>query len=177
MEKDLTHAYTQFIRYHYYMYKLTGDSAYYSETKRMVGIVKRNMRDKDGGYVWDHRIETKGSPNRGCQSMVYVRYTTQALADLGSRGVFDPSFMKKVAKTMANKGFRSSTSLAGNICGSGSYGTIYSILQLPYTALAPWDSSGKLETAAERVYAAKERRTSSPKSANIPAMMVFTKDR
>ncbi len=106
--------------------------------------------------------------------MVYVRLSIHAFADLGSQGVFDSSFMRGVAKTMAYKAVKSSA-LADNICGSGSYGSLYTVNAQPYTALAAWDSSGRLEAAAERAYAAGERRNlSSPASANIPAIMVFT---
>ncbi len=178
MDKSLMHPYANFIRYHHYMYKLTGDSGYNSEAKRMVSVVKRNMRSSGGALVWPHRVKYSGGSSSGdCQTMVYVRLSMLAFADMGSQGVFDSSFMKGVAKAMATKGLKSST-LAGNICGSGSYGTYRTAAPHPYTVLAAWDSSGKLNAAAERAYAATERRSmSSPDSANVPAIMVFTKGR
>ena len=177
IDHELMHPTVNMIRYHYYMYKLTGDSDYYKEAKRMASKVKGTMRSSDGGYVWAHRAGDRS----GCQSMTYVKYTTSALADLStaSSSLFDSSFMKRVAYTMARKALRSSSgSLASNICGSGSYGSVYTFAQYPYAQLAPWDSSGRLETAAERVYAATERHnTSSPKTSNLAAIMVFTKGR
>ena len=177
IDHKLMHPTTNFIRYHYYMYKLTGDSSYYSEAKRLAGKVRSTMRSSGSGYVWDHKVGDRSD----CQPMVYVKYTTQALADLStaSSSLFDSSFMKRVAYTMARKALRSSSgSLASNICGSGSYGSVYTFAQHPFAQLAPWDSSGRLETAAERVYAATERHnTSSPKTSNLAAIMVFTKGR
>ena len=170
---SLMHPTTNFIRYHLYMHKLTGQSSYYSEAKRLAGTVRNTMRSSGGGYVWDHRVGSRG----GCQPMVYVRYTTQALVDVATvdSGLFSSSFMRQVANTMASKALKSSTGipLAGNICGSGTYGNRNAFFNFPYAQLAPWDSSGRLRSAAERVYAALERNASSPKNANIPATMVF----
>ncbi len=174
MNHFLMHPTTNFIRYHYFMYKLTGDGSYYSEAKRLAGTVKGTMRSSGSGYVWDHKVGSRS----GCQPMVYVKYTTQALVDLASAnsGLFDSSFMRRVAYSMANKGLRSTSgSLASSICGGGSYGSVYTAAQYPYMQLAPWDSSGRLKSAAERVYAATERyNTSSPTSYTVPATMVFT---
>jgi len=171
----LVHPTTQFIRYNFYMYKLTGDSDYYSEAKRLAGQIRGTMRSSGSGYVWDHKVGRRG----GCQPMVYVRYTTQAMADIASvdSRLFSSSFMKKVAYTMARKALKSTsgTKLAGNICGRGSYGSVHMFAQHPYAQLAAWDSSGRLETAAERAYAATERRSmSSPKTSNVAAQMVFS---
>jgi len=178
IEHKLMHPTLNIIRYNYYMYKLTGDSDYYSEAKRLASKVRGTMHSSDGGYVWAHEVSSRS----GCQPMTYVKYTTSALADLStaSSSLFDSSFMKRVAYTMAHKTLKNSsgTSLADNICGSGSYGSVNMFAEYPYAQLAPWDSLGRLETAAERVYAASERHNlSSPKSANIPAIMVFTKGR
>jgi len=171
----LMHPTTQFVRYNFYMYKLTGQSSYYSEAKRLAGTVKNTMRSSGSGYVWAHQVSRKS----GCQPTVYVQYTTQALADLasGGSGLFDTTFMKRVANTMAYKVLKSTdgTSMAANVCGSSSYGSIYTFAQMPYAQLAPWDGSNRLKSTAERVYAATERRTmESPKTANIAAQMVFT---
>jgi hypothetical protein len=107
-----------------------------------------------------------------------VKYTTQAMVDVASMdsSLFNSSFMRQVAKTMANKALKNSsgTSLASNICGSGSFGSIGMFVAHPFAQLARWDGSGKLRTAAERAYAARERNASSPSSANLPATMVFT---
>ena len=171
----LMHPTTQFIRYNFYMYKLTGQSSYYSEAKRLASRVRGTMRSSGSGYVWDHKVLQTSR----CQPMVYVRYTTQALADIATvdSSLFDSTFMKKVAYTMAYKALNntSGTSLASDICGGGTYGSLYTYANHPYAQLAAWDSSGRLETAAERVYAATERHDlSSPTTSNVAAQMVFS---
>ncbi len=175
LEHFLMHPTTNFIRYNFYMYKLTGQSSYYSEAKRLASRVRGTMRSSGSGYVWPHAV----SRTSGCQPMVYVKYTTQALADIATAdsSLFDSTFMKKVAYTMAYKVLKSSdgSSMAGNACGSGSYGSLYIYAQHPYAQLAAWDSSGKLKAAAERVYSATERYSmESPKTSNVAAQMVFT---
>ncbi len=182
LTKDLMHPYVHFIRYHLYMSKLTGESSYYTEAKRMSEIVKRNMRPSEtpGGpaYIWDHRIRFSGEASLGCQPMVYVKYTTQALADLAvmDAGLFDTAFMKKVANMMAYTALLKDDGslLAGDSCGTGTYGTINTFAAMPYAQLAPWDDSGRLKVAAERAYATVEKgNLASPRTPNIAAQMVF----
>ncbi len=183
LTKTLMHPYVHFIRYHFYMSKLTGDSSYYTEAKRMSEVVKRNMRPSETpggpGYIWDHRIQLGGVASLGCQPMVYVRLTTQALADLAvvDANLFDTAFMKKVANTMAYKALLKDDGslLAGDSCGAGSYGTVNTFAGMPYAQLAPWDDSNRLRVAAERAYAVVEKwNLASPKTPNIAAQMVFT---
>ncbi len=183
LTKDLMHPYVHFIRYHLYMSKLTGDGSYYTEAKRMSEVVKRNMRPSEtlGGpaYIWDHRVQLSGEASTGCQPMVYVRLTTQALADLAvmDASLFDTVFMKKVANTMAYTALLrdDGSLLAGDSCGTGTYGTINTFAGMPYAQLAPWDDSGRLKVAAERAYATVEKgNLASPKTPNIAAQMVFT---
>ena len=183
LTKTLMHPYANFIRYHLYMSKLTGDSRYYTEAKRMSEVVKRNMRPSEtpggAGYIWDHRVQLSGEASLGCQPMVYVRLTTQALADLAvmDANLFDTTFMKKVANTMAYTALikDDGSQLAGDSCGTGTYGTINTFAGMPYAQLAPWDDSERLKTAAEHVYAYVERSNLAlPRTPNIPAQMVFT---
>lgn len=184
LTKDLMHAYVQWIRYHYYMGKLTGDSSYTREAFRMAGVVRGNMKVTSTpsgiGYEWAHRVQLSGSGSfSGCQPMVYVRYTTQAFADLATQDarLFDSTFMQQVANTMAYKAWKNTdgTQLANDVCGGGSYGSLYHGASHPYTVLAAWDTSRRLEEIAIRTYHATEHnRESSPRIYNLPAMMVFT---
>ncbi len=176
VDHRLMHPTTNFIRYHLYMSKLTGESEYYDEAKRMTGIVKDTMRSSDGGYVWSHERGRRD----GCQPMAYVKYTTQTLADLATSGsgLFDSAFMKRVAYTIAHKVVKNTDGsyLAGDACGGGSrYGHLYYFVSYPYSALARWDTSGRLELATQRAYDETERSNkSSPRIYNLPAIMVFT---
>ncbi|ADI13647.1 hypothetical protein [Truepera radiovictrix] len=180
LTRNLMHPYVQWIRYHHYMGKLTGDSGYTAEARRMARIVENNMRSVNTpsgtGYVWDHRVQLSGRASNGCQPMVYVRLTTQGLADLATQGVFSNTFMQRVANGMAHVGLKSTDGqLAGNICGSGTYSNRSAVRNFPYAQIASWDRSGRLRTAAERVYNATERHNlSQPRLYNLPATMVFT---
>ncbi len=178
------HPYSNFIRYHLYMYKLTGKSEYYSEAKRMVGVVKDHMKTTSTpngtGYTWDHRINDGTNQSYiGCQPTVYIRYTLQAFADLATldSSLFDSTFMKRVANTVAHKVLKDTDGsyLTNNVCGGGKYGNLYYFVSYPYSVLARWDASGRLELATRRAYDETERSNkSSPRIYNLPAIMVFT---
>jgi hypothetical protein len=183
----LMHPTAQFVRYNYYMYKLTGQGGYLGEARRMARVIQRHMKPtttpSGPGYTWLHDVnERTGRGSLGCQLTVYANYTTQAFADLASANssLFSTLFMKRVANTMAYRVLKNpnGTKLAGRVCGDGSYGSVFIFAQYPYAQLAPWDASGRLKAAAERAYAATERRSmSSPKTANLAAQMVFALNR
>jgi len=183
LTKNLMHPYVQWIRYHYYMGKLTGDGSYIREANRMVGVVKNNMRATSTpvgvGYVWPHRVELNGLVSTGCQPITYVKYTIQGLADLGSHsGLFDTTFMRRVANTMANTVWKDTggqhPQLAANSCGSDVYmSSLYNSSSHPFTVLAPWDETGRLAEISIRAFYVTERgREDSPRIYNLPAMMV-----
>ena len=175
IDHKLMHPSTQFIRYHLYMYKLTGKSEYYAEAQRMTGLVKGAMRLDDGGYIWSHFRNKEG-----CQPTLYVRLTTQAIVDVATADakLFDATFMKRLAYTMAHKVLRRAdgSSMSYNSCGTGrDFGDVRTYAERPYAQLAPWDASGRLEAAVQSAYAVAERENlDSPRSANVAATMVFT---
>ncbi len=176
LTRDLMHPYVHSIRYHYYMYKLTGNNAYYTEAKRMAGVVKNNMRSTQNGtgYEWAQRVELNGSAGTGCQPMVYVRETVNGLQDLAvmDSSLFDDTFMRRVAKTLSSRVLISAdgSTLTGDVCGNGTYSSGHPFANYPYSAVAPWDNSGKIQAALERAYS-----TSASKGFyNAPAMMILS---
>jgi len=186
---NLTHSYTQFIRYHYYMYKLTGESGYLKQAQKMASRIKGNMKSvsSPGGtaWVWDHGVSRK----LGCQSHVYFHYTAQAIADLHGAGFyFSSSDMRKIANAVAHFFVKSETRFGPDICGGKSRGGIRSVKRstpsmyqfqlLPFQEAMSWDGSGRIRRATERVFYATERhRTSNPKLPNLPAQMVIALNR
>jgi hypothetical protein len=191
--KELTHAYSQWIRYHYYMGKLMGESSYTAEARRMANNVAKHMVEVDSpagpAFVWDHRIsDVRRYSNMGCQMFVYLRYTMQAFQDLALEefSVFaDRSFMNKVAN-----GFTSFVmdddinSYAPTICGSSDRGGLLArattrgtrslFAGRPYHVVGPWDSTGKMLDATMRTYAVTEAfHMNSPRKTFLPAAMVF----
>ncbi len=177
LTRDLMHPYAQWIRYHFYMYKLTGKSAYYTEAKRMASVVERNMRPVSTtageGYVWDHRVQLSGSASGACQPTNYARLSVQAFQDLAmlDSNLFDTTFMRKIANTMAYKVMKSSSGdpLADDVCGNATYGNTWPYTKWPYAAVAPWDTSGRLESALR---SAEGRVSLAPY--NVPAMMIHS---
>ncbi len=170
----LTHPQANFIRFNYAMYKLTGDSSYLSTAKSAAVLLKKTIRS-DG---WAHWL----GDTSGCAPTVYVPLTAIALADLSTNGsgLIDSATMKRAASTVAHKVMKNSsgTSLAGNNCGSGSYGSSASIATFSFTQMAAWDSSGRIVSISERVYNATERyRLSAPIRTPLPAALTFVKGR
>lgn len=191
--KELTHAYSQWIRYHYYMNKLTGDGRYLSEARRMANNVANHMIEVDSpagpAFIWDHRIsDVRRYSNMGCQMFVYLRHTMQAFQDLALEefSVFaDHGFMSKVSN-----GFTSFVmdddvnSYAPTICGSSdrgglqaratTRGTRSQFAGWPYYVTGPWDGTGKLLDATIRTYALTEaHHMNAPRKTVLPAAMVL----
>ena len=169
--RDLTHPYIEFIRYHLYMYELTGDARYYSEAERMADEVTRQVRRvyTAGGpaYVWDQRFlpEAEREDALACQPFVYLRLTFQAFQDLALEGlsIFDDTFMQYVATSMTSLVMKDSyRSFARDICGGtyqaglkpsgGNGGITFHFVNYPYAVVGKWDATGKLERAVRRAY-------------------------
>lgn len=170
LSRDLMHPYVQFIRYHYYMYKLTGDAAYLREARRRAELVPKQVREvyTPGGpaYVWNQRFLPDGDGETlSCQPFVYLPLTLQAFEDMAFEGfsVFDDLFMQRVATSMGSlvleDGYRD---LAPDICGGriqadispagGDGGITYHFVNMPYAEVGKWDATGRLRNYVERAY-------------------------
>ena len=169
--RNLMHPYVEFIRYHLYMYDLTGDAAYYSEAERMARDVTQQVRKvyTAGGpaYVWDQRFlpEAERSDAAGCQPFSYLRLTFQTFQDLALEGfsIFDDTFMQYVSTAMTSLVMKDSyRSFAKDICGgmfqaglkpsSFDDGITFHFVNYPYAVVGKWDATGKLERAVRRAY-------------------------
>jgi hypothetical protein len=196
LSRDLMHPYVQWIRFHYYMYGLTGDASYYTEAERMARQVPLQVREvatpSGPAYVWNQRFlpEAEGDA-LSCQPFVYLRYTMQAFQDLALEGfsVFDDAFMQRVATAMTElvvrDGYRT---FAGDICG-GRYqaglrptrsrshqGTTFLFVNFPYATAGKWDPTGRLEELVRRAYEELELTAENNYAAgqvNLSAMMLF----
>jgi len=82
----LMHPYTQFIRYYWYMYRLTGKQPYLDEATRRAGVVMDNIHTvstADGpAYVWPHGVVTAGNNETGLQPSTYGQNVANAVNDL-----------------------------------------------------------------------------------------------
>lgn len=93
--KNLHHIYVTFIRYHYYMGKLTGRTDYLNEANRMAGVISRNIcavqTISGTSYSWPHIIyfdpKSGGIPSTlYAQPEVYVRHTLSSTFALAMEG-------------------------------------------------------------------------------------------
>jgi hypothetical protein len=184
LTKKLAHVHIQWIRYHYYMYKLTGEQAYYDEAVRMAGIMDQHITEVSTPYgpaaQWFHGMPILGEADLGIQRMSYARYTVHAAADLALEG-FDvfasQGFMQKMAVMLSYFVMDSGApaSFAYLIDGTsdpretnGRYS--YS----PYTQLGYWDSTGRVLPISQQVYDTLETVPESPQRVFIPAGMLFS---
>jgi hypothetical protein len=185
LEKGLTHAYIQEIRYHYYMYKLTGEQGYLDESERRANIIgefcfEEEINMANGtAVVWNHGMTYLGGSDLGYQPTNYARYTMQACADLNLEGfsVFsDNVLMSKMANTLAHIVMDSDapSSFAGNIMATGSSRFILSQFVIsPFAQMAAWDSSGRILDISEQAYLQIETGPNDPERIYIPSGVVF----
>jgi hypothetical protein len=91
LTKTLLHVYSNWIRYHYYMHKLTGRNDYLAEANRLASITAKNMSTVEGtsNYIWEHfvRFDPKSNTNpSSAQPVTYVQLTYNAVLDMGYEG-------------------------------------------------------------------------------------------
>lgn len=174
MSKHLMHPYVQFIRYHHYMYQLTGEYGYQGEAEQRAEAVTSQFREvfTPGGpaYVWAQILfpERDGLAGPlGCQPFNYLRNTFQALQDLALEGleVFDTSFMQHVATAMSSlvmdDGYHT---FAKDICGGVARaglrpssadhdrGITYHFVNFPFAVVGKWDATGEIQRTLEKAY-------------------------
>jgi hypothetical protein len=182
LEKNLAHPYMQFVRYHFYMAKLTGDNAYENEALRMAGNIKNQIKEVSTpigtGAVWAHGMTTLGSTSTGIQSTTYARYTVQGAADLAAEGfsIFgEAGYMEKIAVTLANNVMDGNLSAyAAYINGSGSGAESLDTYAIsPWAMIGRWDKTGEVKVETDRVYRKLEASPENPKRIHLPAGMVY----
>ncbi len=170
LDRSLMHPYVEFIRYHLYMYQLTGDPVYESEAERRAQLVTKQVREiftpNGPGYIWDQRFLPEfDAPPLACQPQVYLSLTFQTFQDLALEGmeVFDTDFMQHVATTMSQVVMEDSyRRLAPDICGgvsqrgliskSSEHGITFHFVNFPFASVGKWDASGKIEQAVRDAY-------------------------
>jgi hypothetical protein len=173
LTKNLTHVYVQWIRYHYYMFRLTGKPAYYEEASRMAHVIANNIiivKSSVGEAArWDHGIQEVHGPQR----TNYARYTMQGLADLSMENFnmsLSNDFMKKIAATLSFFILRPDEEdpIAYHVDGKGSLtADMYSVS--PFSELGYWDNSGRIMVVSEKIFNKLEKNINNPRSIYIPA--------
>lgn len=172
LTKLLTHPYAQWIRYHYYMGEMTGNSAYTAEAERMAGVLKSHLKPMStsvgAALVWDHSMGSTLGP----QPTNYARYTIQAMADLKYEkfSIFnEPDFIEKISRTVAGKVITSASpaSIAGDISGAGTATAALYVIS-PYAQISMFDSSGIVRNLSEQFYNNDESDKNNPRKPFIP---------
>ena len=190
LDKDLAHPYVQWIRYHYYMYQLTGEQQYINEVQRRIKIFKKHVIEAQGGaaYVWDHRMTELGEHDSwGCQPFIYGRQTIGAIVDLNleNPGLFDDEFVARMAGTVTRLIMdNGSVDFAGDVCGGSAVAGLKasgykreSRTRMGYTIsfveAGAWDKSGKILRIAQEVYTSLEVQPEVPRRTHIATAMTF----
>lgn len=176
--KSLTHPYAHFMRFYYYLYRLTANETYLDEASYHANILDRMMKEQeteDGvAFTWDHRVLGVGFPSWGCQPTVYGLLTIVAFQDLALEGFgkyADDAYMAHYSVTFRNLVTPYSTEkLSGDVCGDGeeSFGK-FMISSIP--GLALWDDTGKIAAISEQGYSESEQ-ADNPRRIFIPAYML-----
>ena len=186
LEKNLTHSYMQWIRYHFYMAKLTGNKTYEDEALRMAGVINNQIKQVSTsigtGDMWDHGMTVLGVSSYGAQPTHYARYTVQGAADLAAEGfsIFGQSgYMDRMSVTLANYVMDGNLSAyAGNIDGSASGSETFDVYTIsPWAMLGRWDKTGEIQVETDRVYKKMESSPENPRRIFLPAGMVYTLSR
>lgn len=178
IEKSLTHPFAHFMRFHYYLYRMTGDQQYLDEAFRRATVLDNMMeeRETDHGiaFVWDHRVPNMGEASLGCQPTVYGLLTIDAFQDLAREGFgkyADPAYMMRYTATFRDLVLKGNVEdMAGSICGTGSE-NFEKFLISGVPGLATWDETGELMDLTNQAYLHYEN-PNNTRRVFIPAYML-----
>ena len=197
------HTYHSFMKWHYYMGKLTGNSAYSKEAERMADVLwKSEFKETPSNYgtalVWPRGVQaiSTDSKQNYMEPTTYAPTVLQEAVDLhfeGFNGYAKDSNMQKFANMVANfvtddNSFNSfardiggGKSRAGIAASSSSWSrkSAPNFAESAWSYLAAWDvnAAGRIGNAATTVYGNVEmvKYKRDPKRVFIPTAM-FVKE-
>lgn len=190
-----THTYMSGLKYHYYMYKLTGVQGYLDEAERNSRVlwdneIKKTSVASGSGYVWPRSVLSEGGSENYLHPTTYARYVYTDAIELYFEG-FDRWANEENLSMMANpvaewvidrEGARDGWDwFASDIGGGKTRGGIPSesgwkrlntlgFTWAPYTLLAHWDDSGRIAGISEEVLISLGK-LSTPGAIHVPAGM------
>lgn len=193
LERMLVHPFVHFMRYHYYMGFLTGQSGYQEYAVKMFHKLQEYTHEiptsAGPALVWQHQLlEAK----RACQPTMYARSTLTAIQDLSLAGFApfaDKNIMTKYARTISELMNLQDLTMKKDVCGEENRGVIISDPKTgefakPASAITPeiystqttagylqWDSSQKIKKFSLAVYQKLEADPEKPTRIIIPAAM------
>lgn len=175
MIHSLTHPYMSWLKWHYYMGKITGNPAYSDEATRMADVFWSEIRTarSPGGpaYVWAHSMVTEGGNQRYLHPTTYARYIFNDFVDFHLEGFHrwaSDTEMARFARTVAwfvmdaDEGRHPDlTSLAHNVGGASMRsglrspsGNRLSLDRFAFSSfgfVAAWDTSERVAVMTRRV--------------------------
>ena len=194
-ELTISHPWTNFIRYHHYLHRMTQNVEYAVEAERKIGVTLREMTGlttlSGPAAVWSHGLRTQENPNEFLQPTTYARYDVTALIDLTlARTSIRNAEMERVANSLVhyvddgdplNTGIRFASSIGGDRERRGiPFDDRRPRLSQEhwatsnYPLAAAWDSEGNLETINREVYRSVEDNPERPQRIHIPVAMLIT---
>ena len=192
------HTIHSFMKWHHYMGKLTGNSTYTREAERMAKVFWqeefKEVSSRNGtAIVWARGLISKGKREYYLMPQDYARFVVQDAVDLHFEGFSyykSNTNMKKFANmltgfVLTDSSYRSfardvggGVSRAGIPASSGKWSKMVPtrFAESSWSFLANWDSSGKVEEAAKKVFNDVEymRYDPPPRRVFIPAAMFVT---
>jgi hypothetical protein len=190
----MLHTYVEFTRYYWYMYRLTGNSAYLSEANKRADVIHDNLKtvstQQGDAYVYPWGVVTLGNAEDGLMAVVYGQYVTQSIHDMYLDGFseFTRTDMVRLANGVSafvvNNG---TTTYAQTVGGNqsrggmnieytegekaGSYWAIW-----PYAAaVVEFDASGEIASNAEAQNHLQEGNVDSPRRVFLSGAMFVAK--
>ncbi len=199
VQHNTFHTYHSFMKWHYYMGKLTGNSAYTKEAERMEDVLwsnefKESASEYGTALVWARALTyNRDTWADYLMPQHYARYVVQEAIDLHFEGFGEyakNSTMEKFARSAASFVVDDSSfgSFARDIGGGKARAGIPAssssewnrmtesrFAESSWSYLATWDSSEKLSKAANVVYNDVEmvKYGKDPKRVFIPASMLL----
>ena len=173
MMRPHTHTYSSWMRYHYYMWHLTGEAGYLAEANRMADVLWAELRPVETAtgtaYVWARSVLAEGGGEDYLHPTTYARYVFGDVVEMHLEGFHrwaSAEEMGRFARTFTEliidnrdpvrNGF------ASDIGGGRSRAGLRSDDSWPrlsadrfrlssYALLGAWDDTGKLSTLAREV--------------------------
>jgi hypothetical protein len=178
----LLHPWTQYTRYFWYMYRLTGSSASLTEAERRADVVLANVRTistpQGTGYVYPWGVLSEGNAYDDLMPIVYGQYVTQAVQDLVLDGFdgFTEAHMERFANGVTHRVITNGTTDYGKTVGGdsgiaglpigyhegrkgGSYWSIWAYAP----SLIAYDASGEIASNAASLHSSIESNDDAPR--------------
>ena len=192
------HTYHSFMKWHYYMGKLTGNNAYTKEAERMATILwKDEFTETSSGYgtalVWPRDVQAISTDTKQNYMMptTYAHTVLQEVVDLHFEGFnkyAEPSALTKIARSVADfvidkdsfdsfardiGGGKARAGIRASNSSDWSRKSMQNFAESAWSYLATWDSNSnnRIKKAAEQIYQELDGGDGTPKRVFIPTGM------